>query len=247
MIVITGMHRSGTSLTAQALRSLGAEFGPDGALYEADQWNENGYLERVDIVDLNSRLLTGVARTTGRRDMVRSQLAYLRLPDDQSMDARAAQLMPEVEGLSAQLDGVFVKDPRFCATLPTWSSTGQVQALVVALRHPTASVASLRRRNRLPLTLGHRFWRWHMERVLAWIDDRTLVVQQELLTGPEHEAEMQRIRRWLVEVAEVTPRDDAPTVLDRRLVHHHEAGGSPAASERLWNELLSAQGWRPDA
>lgn len=245
MIIVTGMHRSGTSLTAQVLQALGADFGPLESLYEADRWNANGYLERVDVVDLNSQLLTGVARTTSRTDMLRSQVNYLRMPDDRSLRTRTAGLHSEVQDLAGQLDGLFVKDPRFCATLPAWHEAGDVHGLVVALRHPTASVASLRKRNRLPGPLGHRFWRWHMERVLPWIDERTLVIRQEQLTGPDHDEEVERVRQWLRDVAGIPASVDAPTVLDRGLVHHQGDAATPAASEALWNRLLETPCWEP--
>ena len=57
MIVVTGMHRSGTSLAALVLQALGADFGPDDALYGADDHNADGYLERLEAVDLNLSLI----------------------------------------------------------------------------------------------------------------------------------------------------------------------------------------------
>ena len=175
MIIVTGMHRSGTSLAALVLQALGADFGPSERLYDADEWNANGYLERVDAVDLNSRMITGFARTTGRFDAVRSQLSYLRMPDASKVTERAQSLTADRVALGAELAGLFVKDPRFCVTLPHWADTQE--GLVVALRHPSASVASLQRRNRLPPTLGHRFWRWHMAEVLPRITPDTLVIR----------------------------------------------------------------------
>jgi hypothetical protein len=245
MIVVTGMHRSGTSLTAQVLDALGADFGPADRLYEADRWNANGYLERVDVVDLNSRLVTGVTRTRGKFDTVLSQAGYLRMPRDAVLLERGRRLESDVGSLRHTLDGLFVKDPRFCLTLPTWNAVAPPAALVVALRHPAASVASLRTRNRLPSPLGHRFWRWHMERILPWIDDRTLVVRQETLTGPAHDDEVERIRRWLRDVAGL-PAEGTPTgVLDRGLVHHGATPEIPAASSELWDRLVAAPAWGP--
>ena len=64
MIVITGMHRSGTSLVSMVLDSFGLDFGEHSEFYAADQWNQEGYFERRDVVDINSRLITGFNRTT---------------------------------------------------------------------------------------------------------------------------------------------------------------------------------------
>lgn len=242
MIVVTGMHRSGTSLAALVLRSLGADFGPDDRLYDADRWNANGYLERVDAVDCNSRMITGHARTTGRVDAVRSQMGYLRMPAADAVAARAAALMTERAALADELGGLFVKDPRFCITMPHWQATAR--GLVVALRHPSASVASLRRRNRLPERVGHAFWRWHMEAVLPYMAPDTLVIRQDLLTGPTHDDEIARIRRWLDEVAGVATTQPADEVIDTSLVHHApSADGVPPTSLALWDRLLATPAW----
>lgn len=243
MIVVTGMHRSGTSLAALVLQALGADFGPPDRLYDADRWNANGYLERVDAVDLNSRMITGHARTTGRIDTVRSQLGYLRMPSSEAVASRAAALAAERAELARTTRGTFVKDPRFCLTLPHWGE--HTEALVVALRHPSASVASLRRRNRLPSSLGHRFWQWHMREVLPHIGPETLVIRQDLLTGPDHAGEIKRIRSWLREVVDLTPSEPIDNVIDPSLVHHDAStDGVPGASLQLWQQLVSKPSWQ---
>ena len=243
MIVVTGMHRSGTSLAAQVLRALGADFGPEDRLYGADDWNANGYLERVDAVDLTSRAITGFARTTGRASAALSQLAYLRMPAPRTIEARLNDRSTEIASLAHDLAPLTVKDPRFCLTLGGWKHHGRVDALVVALRHPSASVASLRRRNRLPAPVGHRFWRWHMGAILPHIDERTLVIRQDRLVGPDHASEVARIGRWLAE-AGVDVTDTGVDVLDRGLVHHEpDDRGTPRESLELWEVLLDTPAW----
>ena len=53
------MHRSGTSFVAQCLDYLGADFGEPDRFFPADKWNQQGYLENIDIVDLNNRAVLG--------------------------------------------------------------------------------------------------------------------------------------------------------------------------------------------
>ena len=244
MIVVTGMHRSGTSLAALVLQALGADFGPPDRLYGADDWNAAGYLERLEVVDLNSRAITGFERTAGRRHAALSQLTYLRMPRAATIGSRLDALAAEIAATSRSLPGLAVKDPRFCLTLGGWMQHGAVDALVVALRHPSASVASLRRRNRLPSRLGHRFWEWHMRAILPHIDEQTLVIRQDRLTGPGHDAEVDRIRRWLL-ARDVEVTTGPIDVLDPNLVHHEPSGDNvPAANEKLWQALLAAPAWR---
>ena len=54
--VVVGMHRSGTSLTAQLLSHMGVTMLLEDTRH-ADQWNEDGYFEDVEFVSLNEALL----------------------------------------------------------------------------------------------------------------------------------------------------------------------------------------------
>ncbi|MGD1849379.1 MAG: sulfotransferase family protein [Cyanophyceae cyanobacterium] len=54
-IIITGMHRSGTSLTASILKQCGIDIGSN--LFSADQHNRRGYFEDVDFLEFQRKLL----------------------------------------------------------------------------------------------------------------------------------------------------------------------------------------------
>jgi len=237
MIIVTGMHRSGTSLAAQVLQAIGVNFGDPATMYAADDWNANGYLERVDVVDLNSRIITGHERTTGRVAQILSQLSYLRMPALEEVDEAADAMAKDLAIESALIGDLAVKDPRFCLTYGGWSRHTEVDGLVVALRHPAASVASLRKRNRLPARIGHKFWRWHMEAILPHIDADTLLVRQDLLTGPESQTEIDRIRSWC-SARGLDATGDATGVVNQGLVHHQPDDASvPPESLALWKRL----------
>jgi predicted O-methyltransferase YrrM len=54
-LIITGMHRSGTSLTASFLQTLGVNVGD--RLYAADRANQKGYFEDVDFLEFQRQVL----------------------------------------------------------------------------------------------------------------------------------------------------------------------------------------------
>ena len=54
-LIVTGMHRSGTSLTASFLQTLGVNVGD--RLYEADRANQKGYFEDVDFLEFQRHVL----------------------------------------------------------------------------------------------------------------------------------------------------------------------------------------------
>ena len=46
MKLVTGMHRSGTSLLAQELKNLGLDFGNHNDFISKDKWNSGGILRK---------------------------------------------------------------------------------------------------------------------------------------------------------------------------------------------------------
>lgn len=238
MIVVTGMHRSGTSAVAMTLEALGVDFGPHDAFYGADEWNERGYFERNDVVDLNSRILTGFPRTQGRVAPLVSQVRYLLTPSAGGVQRRARALRAEIRALANELDGIAVKDPRFCLTLDAW--TEFTSAWVVCLRHPADVARSLHRRQRVPLTLGLRFWDRHAEALLELQPASSLFIDFDALTGDDTAGELGRVVDFL----------DLDVDLDRALeafgsrfspeLRHFKAESTDALPRRtreLWSTL----------
>jgi hypothetical protein len=112
--IVLGPYRSGTSLVSRLAQQLGANAGPESALYEPTAWNPSGYLQRPDITAFNTRLITGAGGT---------------LTDPPSPAQIADRTDP---GIFASLDlgwartggAVLAKDPRFCFTLLAWQRHG---------------------------------------------------------------------------------------------------------------------------
>ena len=238
MIVVTGVHRSGTSAVSMTLEALGVDFGPHEAFYGADQWNERGYFERNDVVDLNSRLLTGFPRTQGKATSLLSQIGYLLIASPAGVRRRAQRLAPEIAELAGRLDGIAVKDPRFCLTLDAWEQ--HVTSSIICLRHPAAVAKSLHRRQRVPLALGYRFWNSHAEPLIDAPPATTLFLDFDALSGEDPASELQRVLTFLN--LDVT-LDKALTVLGEQytpgLRHFSEEGTDqlPVKTRRLWAAL----------
>jgi hypothetical protein len=53
--IVTGMHRSGTSLTASFIKAIGVDFGDN--LLEGDRFNQKGYFEDVDFLEFQRSVL----------------------------------------------------------------------------------------------------------------------------------------------------------------------------------------------
>lgn len=185
------MHRSGTSLVSMTLDAFGLDFGDHSAFYAADEWNQEGYFERRDVIDLNSRLITGFSRTTSPIASGISQVGYLLWSSQRAMGRRAGHMRGEIDALAARLGGLAVKDPRFCLTLPVWE--GSIDDCVVCLRPPEEVALSLHRRQRIPLQVGFRFWDRHAQGLLDHAPADSLYVDFTALAGPDPTSELLRV------------------------------------------------------
>lgn len=175
MHVITGMHRSGTSFLAQVFHELGADFGPPELLFPADSWNQKGYFENMEVVDINNRLILGdgaridywtqapergVARAFN--SVKSGKWKYFLFPSVTSISKRAEKYNSQIRRLHDTYQGQYVKDPRFCLTLPSWTARGPVDRLIFSYRNPGSVAASIRKRERLPMAFGFRYWLYHI-------------------------------------------------------------------------------------
>ena len=144
LILVVGMHRSGTSLLGNLLHSAGVAL--PGPLIAGDPHNPEGYFERADITDLQEQLLIALNRwwpsATG---MLALPIDWLQRPETL---ATAAQLHRLLRIESDQHPGPWsIKDPRSSLLLPLWKKVCQALAiplrLVLAVRDPAEVVNSL--------------------------------------------------------------------------------------------------------
>lgn len=137
-LIVTGMHRSGTSLAAQAFSAAGFQVG--GALVPPRRPNPRGYFEPQAIVDLHRRLLRRSGyRGDDRRGIERSRATR----PSAALEAEAAEV------LAAEFEGREPwawKDPRASLFLPMWKRIVPSARFVFLVRRPAAVAWSLLRR-----------------------------------------------------------------------------------------------------
>lgn len=172
LILLVGLHRSGTSLAGSLLAELGVPL--PGPLIDGDRHNPEGYFERADVTDLQERLLIRLGRWWPSQAGVRPLPAgWL----DHPATREAAQ------ELGALLDGETerhstpwaIKDPRTSLLLPLWrllaAERGLPLRLVLCLRDPAEATTSLVDRDRkaagmTPWRAQQLWWRHNVQIVL---------------------------------------------------------------------------------
>ena len=200
IVLCVGMHRSGTSLTASMLQSLGVAL--PGELISADAANRSGYFENRSIVQAQEQLLQDLGywwptelASRGMPPAVRHQPAYR---------AHVDWLTTQLGQLVAQTGGsqLAIKDPRTSLLLPAWREAAQRLnlglQLVVCLRDPRDVCWSLVWRDGPSVGMGwsraQRLWLEHYRALLR--DGAGLpaqVVQYERWLEPQQAAQQLRV------------------------------------------------------
>ncbi len=147
VVVVLGMHRSGTSAITRVCGLLGASLPKD--LLPSDPDNESGYWESRELLGVN-RALLDAAGTTWFDDLPISD-TWFRSSAAEGLRPRALAL---VEHLFRTEALVALKDPRLCRLWPFWQSIFEelqiLPRVILAVRHPMAVARSLNTRAERP-------------------------------------------------------------------------------------------------
>ncbi|HYX25592.1 MAG TPA: sulfotransferase, partial [Thermoanaerobaculia bacterium] len=207
-VIVAGMHRSGTSLVAAMISSLGISMGE--RQLAADRNNRRGYFEDEDFLALNRRMLNACTPSDdgGHPDWGWTESERLDRDGFQAFRDEARALVAE----RARAGGVWGwKDPRTTLALDFWDSLLEGARYVLVYRHPWAVADSMQRLGadvflRHP-EYAYRIWAFYNRHLLEFHQrhrERSLLLSTEaLLRQPERLAELLRERLGL-EVAAVS-------------------------------------------
>ena len=166
LVLVLGMHRSGTSLCSHLLSALGVDMadnisGPGNPAPTPD--NPRGHWERWEIVEFHDRILGLFNRHyLGRFHDFALPVAWWAEP-------RVAQIRREIIAFleNRMGDGYFgFKDPRTVRLMPVWhqifNELKLAPKLVLCLRNPAQVARSLHARDGLDPEIGEYRWLVHL-------------------------------------------------------------------------------------
>ncbi|MEM7165652.1 MAG: sulfotransferase [Planctomycetota bacterium] len=139
-LIITGMHRSGTSLLANLLQEAGVAMGQ--VLEAASSFNPKGHFEDRDFMELHREALGG-----GDGELLYTATAEQELTLTEPLQQRAREYVQQ----RADLPLWGFKDPRTTLFLNDWRQLLPEARFVFVYRSPEFVVNSLRRRRDPPL------------------------------------------------------------------------------------------------
>lgn len=234
MRLITGMHRSGTSLIARMFFEAGADMGNPGTFYPADKWNPEGYFEQREIHAVNMPLINGPWW----------KLANFHLPSTQTILRRAEPMAEQIRRAATRYQGKVVKEVRFSLTLPAWEKYGtEFESILICLRDPIAAAKSISKRYGVPMANGYYIWQTYFTRLLENIGDRPVwyIRYGYIMKAETYHAEMGSALRHMGFNVSTEQMDALREKCIRPDLYHHrmEREKYPPAIDKLWRELVS--------
>jgi glycosyltransferase involved in cell wall biosynthesis/GT2 family glycosyltransferase len=207
-LIVTGMHRSGTSLVASLLAAWNIRMG--GQLVPADRGNPAGYFEDVDFLELNRRILVACTPPEdGHRDWGWTESENF---DNAQLPAHRNAAAALIAARDREGHPWGWKDPRTSMLLDFWDDLlGQEARFLLLYRYPW-EVADSMLRTGADVWLTHpgypaRIWAHYNRRILDFHRrhrGRTLLVStNRLLRDPETFAAAVR-RRFGIEAGAET-------------------------------------------
>lgn len=209
MICVAGMPRSGTSLVTQLLHRCGLSLGPPEQLMPASINNSDGFWENLRFVRLNERLLAASGGTWF------APPATLR--PTPKITAEAKSIVAQFEGEEPWL----WKDPRNALTLSFWKTLLPSMKVLVCVRHPAETAASL-----VASTLIPRTFYWPVTRPDSPIrlrdgGSRLLGTVRAAMSGRSRRKLIEEIGLELWRIYNLRILEETGTA--ERLVTHYEA------------------------
>lgn len=195
LVIVLGMHRSGTSAIARGLQTMGVVLG-ERLMPPAKGNNEKGFWEDIDFVALNAEMLEIIGRSWHSLDPIQA------IDVDNLCDR--GYLYRATDLLHSKINGFeyfSLKDPRTAVLLPFWERVfinGDFDArYVLAIRNPVSVANSLARRDSFDPEKSFFLWAEHMVSGLANVGMRPLILldYDQLMSDPE--GQLHRLANWL--------------------------------------------------
>ncbi|MGH8600138.1 MAG: sulfotransferase family protein, partial [Burkholderiales bacterium] len=233
MILVLGMHRSGTSAVTGMLAQLGVD--PSDHLIPAAEDNPKGFFEHADIWAANQDLLQ--ALESDWDDPAPLPDGWTTTPAAREAAAKIREVLRR-DFASSHL--AVIKDPRICRLMPLWrdilAQEGYALKVVLAVRAPLDVVASLVKRDALCPSEAAGVWlRYQLEAEANTRGDSRVVVPYESLLH-DWRAQARRIAEALQIVCPRTPDEVAPQIdafVDPGLQHHRHIPHTAGSDEPL--------------
>lgn len=257
VLVVLGMHRSGTSLAARLTQLFGARLGD--RLLPPQPDNPEGFYEDVDVVALNTAILRA-AKGADWHSLDWLDEQFVNGSGVPTIDDLGAQVKALTQSRLTELGFWAFKDPRTLRTLRIWlrafASLGVDVKFLVVFRRPEAVCSSLARRDGMMPEQAALLWLLHYLEPWPVLEPQRLafVDYDDLLAAPD--ASMERAGRQLGLKLDDGAHTELEGAVRRDLNHAHAPNGAQWGihgeslrhlAEQVYDDLRRLQGDPNDA
>ena len=230
-VIITGMHRSGTSAIARIIDDFGLRPGAGPAMVPAAD-NPRGFFERRDVNDFNDAWLSRLGGSWWAPPPTTA--GTWRQLDEFELNAARAQLdLFDIDGAPW-----YSKDPRTALLLPLWDRLAlREHPVIVCTRHPGEVAASLWLRNGLSSRRALALWAVYTAAAVNNAGDRPALVVDYAAFLEEPLESIAALEQFLQE----TGHGPGPAWSPERAAGLLEAPLRRAVAHR-WNEEMVSNG-----
>ncbi|WP_068775057.1 sulfotransferase [Paenibacillus sp. FJAT-26967] len=174
-VIILGMHRSGTSLLAQTVKSLGVYIGDEHQMVPPREDNPEGFWEHAEIVAVHDELLDRLSSSWDATKPLPEQWWLT----EAGMASRARLAAIIARDFSKHPLWGF-KDPRTCLLLPLWQSVFDELNIepryILSLRNPLNVAASLHKRDQFEHDKSFAMWNLYVLSSLYYTSHKRRIV-----------------------------------------------------------------------
>ncbi len=172
LIVVIGMHRTGTSLITRGLQVMGVNLG-DNLLPAMAEVNAKGFWEDADINAFNIEMLHAINSEWDFLTPITE--ANIQQLQQQGYFLKAVELL---RNKVAQAPIFGLKDPRIAKLLPFWDQVflhcNYDVSYVLSIRHPLSVVKSLQKRDGFVAEKAYLLWFTHVIAALTFSNKQNL-------------------------------------------------------------------------
>lgn len=199
LVIIVGMHRSGTSLVSQICKCMGTYLGAENELMIASPANLDGYFENLEVVRINDDVLRFYNREWYSLETF--ELDY-HSPWIKGVMERIKNC---IRKLFEESDIVAIKDPRLSLLLPLWDKVlNELEietSFIWVFRNPLEVMDSLRKRDGYSSRHALMLWCYYNFSILEFLKKKKylLVNYRDVLESPQSIEEIGRFLNCMVD------------------------------------------------
>jgi hypothetical protein len=199
IVVVMGMHRSGTSAVTRGLTVLGVDLGDE--LHPAGNDNPKGFWEDEKCLRINETLLQHLRLSYDALGLSSNFLETLNDDEKEKISSLKLEAIQVIRDKFIQANLCGIKDPRISRLLPFWKEVFKeidcAVSYLIVLRNPISVARSLEYRNGIEPEKSYFLWLEHVvAAILESSGSSRIVVDYDLfMDAPARE--LQRIAQTL--------------------------------------------------